>query len=34
MLYVGLELSRKRLDWRAVDRAGERIGLGAVARGL
>jgi hypothetical protein len=31
MLYVGLDLSRKRLDWRAVNRAGERIGLGAVA---
>jgi transposase len=30
MLYVGLDLSRKRLDWQAVDRAGERAGIGAV----
>lgn len=31
MLYVGLDLSRKRLDWQAVDRAGERVGIGAVS---
>ncbi len=30
MLYVGLDLSRKRLDWQALDRAGERVGVGAV----
>jgi transposase len=30
MLYVGLDLSRKRLDWQALDRAGERAGIGAV----
>jgi transposase len=30
MLYVGLDLSRKRLDWQALDRAGERVGMGAV----
>jgi transposase len=29
MLYVGLDLSRKRLDWQALDRAGERVGIGA-----
>jgi transposase len=30
MLYVGLDLSRKRLDWQALARAGERVGIGAV----
>jgi transposase len=30
MLYVGLDLSRKRLDWQALDAAGERIAIGAV----
>jgi transposase len=30
MLYVGLDLSRKRLDWQALDREGERAGIGAV----
>src|SRR5206468_9698065 len=30
MLYVGLDLSRKRLDWQALDREGERVGIGAV----
>jgi transposase len=30
MLYVGLDLSRKRLDWQALDREGDRIGIGAV----
>jgi transposase len=30
MLYVGLDLSRKRLDWQALDRAGARVGIGAV----
>ena len=30
MLYVGLDLSRKRLDWQALDRLGERVGVGAV----
>src|SRR5712692_5641070 len=30
MLYVGLDLSRKRLDWRALDREGERVAIGAV----
>ena len=30
MLYVGLDLSRKRLDWQALDRKGERVGIGAV----
>jgi len=30
MLYVGLDLSRKRLDWQALDRDGGRVGLGAV----
>ena len=31
MLYVGLDLSRKRLDWQALDRDGERVGVGAVS---
>lgn len=31
MLYVGLDLSRKRLDWQALERAGARVGIGAVA---
>lgn len=30
MLYVGLDLSRKRLDWMALDGGGERVGVGAV----
>ena len=30
MLYVGLDLSRKRLDWQALDDAGGRAGIGAV----
>jgi transposase len=30
MLYVGLDLSRKRLDWQALDGGGERVGVGAV----
>ena len=30
MLFVGLDLSRKRLDWQALDREGERVGIGAV----
>ena len=30
MLYVGLDLSRKRLDWQALDREGARVGIGAV----
>jgi transposase len=30
MLYVGLDLSRKRLDWQALDRDGERVAIGAV----
>ncbi len=30
MLYVGLDLSRKRLDWQALDRQGERVAVGAV----
>jgi transposase len=30
MLYVGLDLSRKRLDWQALDGAGERVAVGAV----
>jgi transposase len=30
MLYVGLDLSRKRLDWQALERAGGRVGIGAV----
>ena len=29
MLYVGLDLSRKRLDWQALDRQGERVAAGA-----
>jgi transposase len=31
MLYVGLDLSRKRLDWQALDDQGERAAIGAVA---
>jgi transposase len=31
MLYVGLDLSRKRLDWLALDPVGEPTGIGAVA---
>ena len=30
MLYVGLDLSRKRLDWQALDEAGARAAGGAV----
>ena len=30
MLYVGLDLSRKRLDWEALERDGERVAIGAV----
>lgn len=30
MLYVGLDLSRKRLDWQALDGAGERVAAGAA----
>jgi transposase len=30
MLYVGLDLSRKRLDWQALACGGERVGGGAV----
>jgi transposase len=30
MLYVGLELSRKRLDWQALLADGERVGVGAT----
>src|SRR5438128_1160783 len=30
MLYVGLDLSRKRLDWQALDREGLRVDIGAV----
>jgi len=30
MLYVGLDLSRKRLDWLALDREGGRVASGAV----
>jgi transposase len=30
MLYVGLDLSRKRLDWQALDRVGQRVSIGAV----
>lgn len=30
MLYVGLDLSRKRLDWQALDGGGERVAVGAV----
>src|SRR3989442_4479501 len=32
MLYVGLDLSRKRLDWQALDEAGRRVAIGAVTR--
>jgi transposase len=31
MLYVGLDLSRKRLDWQALQPDGERCAIGAVA---
>jgi len=30
MLYVGLDLSRKRLDWQALDAEGARVAVGAV----
>jgi transposase len=30
VLYVGLDLSRKRLEWQALDLGGERVGIGAV----
>jgi transposase len=30
MLYVGLDLSRKRLDWRALDDVGSEVAIGAV----
>jgi len=30
MLYVGLDLSRKRLDWQALERDGDRVAIGAV----
>jgi len=30
MLYVGLDLSRKRLDWQALDPEGRRVEIGAV----
>jgi hypothetical protein len=30
MLYVGLDLSRKRLDWQALDRDGRQVEIGAV----
>src|SRR6266566_3049572 len=30
MLYVGLDLSRKRLDWQALEPEGERVAIGAV----
>ena len=30
MLYVGLDLSRKRLDWQALDREGGQVAIGAV----
>ena len=30
MLYVGLDLSRKRLDWRALDESGSDVALGAA----
>jgi transposase len=30
MLYVGMDLSRKRLDWLALDREGARVGIGAL----
>ena len=29
-MYVGLDLGRKRLGWQALDRVGERVGVGAV----
>jgi transposase len=31
MLYVGLDLSRKRLDWQALDPDGQQAAIGAVA---
>ncbi|HEY9377821.1 MAG TPA: transposase, partial [Jiangellaceae bacterium] len=31
MLYVGLDLSRKRLDWLALDQEGQPAAIGAVA---
>jgi hypothetical protein len=31
MLYVGLDLSRKRLDWHALRPDGERVAFGAVS---
>jgi hypothetical protein len=31
VLYVGLDLSRKRLDWLALDQDGELAANGAVA---
>jgi transposase len=31
MLYVGLDLSRKRLDWQALQHDGSRLAIGAVA---
>jgi transposase len=31
MLYVGLDLSRKRLDWQALDREGGQVAIGGVA---
>jgi hypothetical protein len=30
MLYVGLDLSRKRLDWLALDRDGQPAGISAT----
>jgi transposase len=30
MLYVGLDLSRKRLDWQALDEQGDEVAIGAV----
>jgi transposase len=30
MLYVGLDLSRKRLDWQALDPVGRRVAIGAA----
>ena len=30
MLYVGLDLSRKRLDWRALEQGGVDVAVGAV----
>lgn len=33
MLDVGLDLSRKRLDWQALDPGGQRVGIGAVPPG-